>query len=238
MQALTITAPISRPQTTRAEKSLRRLLTPRPVFSVCEPFSTGRTEAESFIASEFKRAYGARVTLFMPRLLAMRCGGRIRGVAGMRAAPGSALLTEQYLDCPAEEALYRLTGRSVPRGDIVEIGNLAATRNGASQLIFVIMASAASQAGFRYALFTATDRVARMVTKMKLDVLPLGSATPDRLGADAAAWGNYYATSPTVIAVDVQRAAERLGSSLVPGAVMQVFAATSAELARTLRARQ
>src|SRR5512134_2381976 len=65
-----------------------------------------RAQFEAFIAARFGRAYGARVTHFLPHLLGVRDGlGRWQAAAGYAAAAGGRLFLEQYLERPVEQAL-------------------------------------------------------------------------------------------------------------------------------------
>ncbi|MDH4172762.1 MAG: thermostable hemolysin, partial [Betaproteobacteria bacterium] len=90
-----------------------------------------RRAFEAFIAERFCRAYGARLTHFLPHLLGVMDGlARWQAAAGYAAAGAQALFLEQYLDRPIEQALGAAVGRPLARGSIVEVGNLAAVSAG------------------------------------------------------------------------------------------------------------
>jgi len=78
------------------------------------PQSEGRAQAEVFIQRLFAHAYGARVTHFMPRLMALLDGaGRVASALGLRPAGQERLFLEANLDRPVEQVLGRAIERPV-----------------------------------------------------------------------------------------------------------------------------
>jgi tetratricopeptide (TPR) repeat protein len=68
--------------------------------------ATQRAALEGFIAARFQRAYGARLTHFLPHLLGLRDGaGEWQAAVGYADAAAGPLFLEQYLDAPVEELL-------------------------------------------------------------------------------------------------------------------------------------
>lgn len=116
-----------------------------------------RRAFEQFIAERFSRAYGARLTHFLPHLLGVMDGlARWQAAAGYAAAGAQALFLEQYLDRPIELALGAAVGRPIARGSIVEVGNLAAISAGMARALIPQLARHLHRMGYRWVAFTAT----------------------------------------------------------------------------------
>lgn len=160
-----------------------------------------RPEFEEFIAARFARAYGARVTHFLPYLLGARDGlGRWQAAAGYGAAAGARLYLEQYLEEPVEAALAGALGRPVARGEVVEVGNLAAVSAGAARRLIPQLARHLHLLGYRWVAFTATRALRNAFLRLGLRPLPTAPADPARLADGGASWGAYYAQDPVVMA--------------------------------------
>jgi len=176
----------------------------RPAPTRLEPMHhthPSRPEFEDFIAARFARAYGARVTHFLPHLLGVRDGlGRWQAAAGYGAAEGAQLFLEQYLDAPVERALAGALGRPVVRGEIVEVGNLAAVSAGAARRLIPQLARHLHRLGYRWVAFTATRALRNSFLRLGLRPLAIAPADPARLADGGASWGAYYAQDPVVMA--------------------------------------
>ena len=177
------------------------------------PASGRRDETEDFIRSVFLRHYGASVPSFAPNLLLLEAAGRKLAAAGWRGAGDEALFLESYLDEPVEAHLKRLTGMSLSRERIVEVGHLASDRPGGSVQLIVALARRLSQSGYDWVVFTATSELVRIFTRLGLPLLALAQADPARLGAQARDWGSYYDTRPVVVAGRIRIALDRIGAS-------------------------
>jgi hypothetical protein len=167
---------------------------------VVERWDARRSEAEDFVRDVYARQYGAEIVTFAPRLL-LREGedGEILCVAGLRL-PGNGFFSEVYLDEPVETALARVTGRAVRRGDVYEVTTLA-SRSPRDMAPFIDdIIGFGAEHGLSWAFFTLTQRLGLLVRRRGLTLLPLAEARADRV-ADAATWGSYYATAPTVYGV-------------------------------------
>jgi len=172
--------------------------------------SEDRLAIEQSIMQKFERTYGAHLTHFLPNLLKLGAADELGAVAGIRAATNKTLFLEQYLDRPAEQAVARAFKTPVDRDSIVEIGNLAANVPGYAYTLFAALATILARAGFRWVVCTATPQVASMFSRMRLSAQPICRADPSLLEADAADWGDYYASGPRVMAGDVQLAARQV----------------------------
>jgi hypothetical protein len=159
-----------------------------------------RAALEGFIAGRFERAYGAKVTHFLPHLLGLRDGaGEWQAAVGYAGAAAGPLFLEQYLDAPVERVLSQALERPVARERVVEIGNFAAARAGVARRVIPALAARLRELGFELAVFTATRELRNAFLRLKLWPLVLAHADPARLSAGAAAWGTYYAHRPAVM---------------------------------------
>jgi len=218
-----------------AKKALHRLLRLKPSFALHRSYSPRRPALEAYIQRQFKQSYDAQVTEFLPTLSSMHCQGRISAVAGIRTAHRHDLFVERYLDERIERILGRLSSTRVARKDVVEIGNLSATHRGATLLFFTLQVTMLHEAGFKWAVFAATDQVTRIAGRLDFVTLELGPADPARLGDEAAHWGSYYDNRPAVHAVDIAATVAGLRRSPLPAAVIAFFSDTISELAQSKR---
>lgn len=168
----------------------------------------GRGDVRRLITDVYARRYGARLTGFMPQLVSLRAKGMICAAAGYRSARET-LFVERYLPRPIEQMLAAATGRRIRRREIVEVGQFVSARPGQGRLLMVALGHHLAEAGFDWAVLTATAELRSLLRRMGLTPLQLIDADPARLGADAAAWGSYYAHAPKVLAGDLASAITR-----------------------------
>jgi len=160
-----------------------------------------RRAFEQFIAERFSRAYGARLTHFLPHLLGVMDGlARWQAAAGYAAAGAQALFLEQYLDRPIELALGAAVGRPIARGSIVEVGNLAAISAGMARALIPQLARHLHRMGYRWVAFTATRALRNSFHRLGLKPLPIAAADRARLADRGLSWGSYYDQDPVVMA--------------------------------------
>lgn len=159
------------------------------------PASPGREEVERFIAEVYRDRFGADVRAFAPVLVCRRSpDGVLWAAAGYRPADAGALFLERYLDMPVDQALA--TGR----GEIVEVGHLAASRAGEGRRLILQLGRLLARSGFHWAVSTMTEELRHLFQRLGVAQRTLGVADPARLGADAARWGGYYEHHPVVLA--------------------------------------
>ena len=171
-----------------------------------------RAEAERFIRQVFNERYGADVKSFAPNLMLIEEGERIVASAGWRGADGEPLFLERYLDAPIERIIGQRAGIRLDRRRIVEVGNLASDRAGGSLDVILHMARHLHRAGFEWVVFTATQQLICIFTKLGLPLLALSVADAARLGEAANDWGSYYETQPVVVTGPIRLAIERMRS--------------------------
>jgi len=165
-----------------------------------------RQAVEQFIARRFLSAHGARISCFMPRLLALfDDAGKILAAVGIRAADDEVLFLEYYLDRPIERAIADKAGlRGISgtgaRRRIAEIGNLASIDRRASRQLFKLLTQQLHADNFEWAVFTGCSSLQRMFSTLGIETICLGRALQSRLPQDQQTWGSYYEDSPRVVA--------------------------------------
>ncbi len=234
------------------------LVEPQPPviqFDLHSPGSMERVALETYIASQYKRAYRARISSFMPSLLSMNRAERFEAAVGVRPAQDDSLFLETYLDKPVEQEIGTLAKRPVDRRKVIEVGNLVATAKGGSQLLFVLMTAVLDAAGFQWFVFTATPQVEKLIKRLHFCPYPLAYADAWRLdhsGLDAKGfncksqeaenlnssaddWGSYYDSRPKVMAGDIAHAMAILRGRSRLARVVEQYQDEIARLAVSLR---
>lgn len=174
---------------------------PLPALERHDKSSCSRAELEGFVRDEFFTHFNARVTQFMPELLALRgVGGELRAVVGCRPAARERLFLETYTGEAIERVLARHTGFAVARERIVEIGSLACRSASGAIAIVQALVPHLMAAGFSWVVFTGATTVMNVFQHLGLKPSPLCPADPLLLGEARHAWGTYYDHSPYVMA--------------------------------------
>ncbi|MFA7291509.1 MAG: thermostable hemolysin [Rhodocyclaceae bacterium] len=173
--------------------------------------SPRRDETEAFIRSVFEKHYGADVSAFAPNLLLLEQHDRIIAATGWRAASDESLFLERYLDLPIEQAMAQLADQPVARERIVEVGNLAAEKPGSSLHVILALARHLDRLGYEWVVFTATQELIGIFSRLGLPLLALAPADPARIGDEASHWGTYYDTGPIIVAGRIRLGLERAG---------------------------
>jgi hypothetical protein len=189
----------------------RNVFEPRPItVTHTVAGSPRRAEAEAYIRTVFARRYNAQACALAPHLAMLEQEQRIIAAAGWRGAGAETLFLERYLDTPIEVAMAQRAGQSVVRERIVEVGNLAADKPGGSIHVIRTLGRHLHHLGFEWVVFTATQELIGILTKLGLSMLALAQADPARLGDEASAWGTYYDTQPIVVAGRIQPGLDRM----------------------------
>ncbi|WP_296230341.1 thermostable hemolysin [uncultured Pseudomonas sp.] len=179
---------------------------------LASPGSARRVALEQFVCQRFELQHGARIRHFMPCLFGLENqAGQLLGAVGVRSGNSGPLFLERYLDEPIQSAIGARLGNSVPgRGELVEVGNLAADSPGAARLLIVALTDLLVALGFRWVTFTGTPTLLNSFQRLGLTPIALGEADPARMGDELADWGSYYDNRPLVMAGDIHGGHQRL----------------------------
>lgn len=184
-------------------------------FEIMTPDNPKRSAVEAMVRDVFSAEYDARIDAFPNRMIAVLDeDGRPLCAAGLRDA-ATGFFSEQYLDVPMERAIAAVTGKPVMRGSILELGSVAADRPGALLILLRGFANLGLDDGYRWGVFTATERLCRMAGRLGIVLHDLGPALRHRI-ADPANWGRYYDSHPRVCAVEGMPAEAQLEVSRMP----------------------
>ncbi|MCP4980912.1 MAG: thermostable hemolysin [Gammaproteobacteria bacterium] len=168
-----------------------------------------RRQVEQFIAKRYFEVHAARISAFMPVLIALFDeDGEVLAAVGIRNAATGALFLEHYLDESIEQAITSNAGPALTflsRDGIVEIGNLASIDRLASRELFKVLSGLLHAENFEWAVFTGCSSLHRMFTTLGIETICLGRALQSRLPVDQQTWGGYYEDNPRVVAGKVSR---------------------------------
>jgi len=209
-----------------------------PEFQLYTSDSDGRGQVEAYIANQFQAVYDAKISSFMPFLITMNCLNEVSATAGMRPAGCAPLFLEQYLAQPVEQSIATLSGSPVQRKNVVEIGNLAATRRGSSQLLFLILTGLLHHTQFEWIVFTGNNQVARSLQRLGVELHNLGDADPEQLTVNSKSdWGSYYQGNPHVFSANIPQGKLAMDNSKLFGAVFKAYQSTINSLALSVNSR-
>jgi Thermostable hemolysin len=153
--------------------------------------------SRSLIQRRYQEVFGAAPTpsfaTYMTAGHDRHCGAAL----GYRRADVTPLFLEHYLETSIETLVSEALGRDVARGEIVEIGNLAAEN---AMAMIALWGAAANDLGgsSEVAVATLTAPLRGMFARIGVPIIELAPALPERLGADAVEWGAYYSRDPRV----------------------------------------
>lgn len=183
-------------------------------WQVHGPGSPGRAGVEAFVQTVYARRHGARVRQFAPTLVSLDDTDGPVAAAGYRLATQGPLFLERYLDAPAEALIGARTGQTPARGALVEVGHLAASREGAGRRLIHRLGPHLAALGCTWVVGTLTEELRALFVRLGVTPLALAAADPARLGdaRDVADWGRYYEHRPMVLAGHLPRALQRLGA--------------------------
>ena len=157
-----------------------------------------RATTETFIRGVYRETYGAQIDQFAPLLVASLDDTNVQCAAGLRFEEDG-FFSERYLDQPVDRILTGLGGVPIWRDEIFEVTSLASQSPSDVPRFFRQIAAFGKAGGFQWAFFTATERVQRLLTRMKLPMNTLSAADPARVERPEQ-WGSYYSARPVVLA--------------------------------------
>ncbi|WEK58389.1 MAG: thermostable hemolysin [Candidatus Brevundimonas phytovorans] len=184
----------------------RRTLSAR-ITRFDDPSRDERRRVERFIEAAYAEAYGSRILTHYPTLMSVQDEtGALYAAVGFRCAAEDSLFLEHYLEAPVETVLGQAIGAAVPRAEVVEIGSLASSGQGATVFLFAALARHLQHEGRTFAVAVATSELRRIFHKAGLGTLQIARADPDRLADGGGSWGAYYQTDPIVLAGSIKAA--------------------------------
>jgi len=169
-----------------------------------------RKEIEAYISQRYFLAFDAHLDAFMPTFMALLEGEKIRSLCGFRVASEEQLFLEQYLDLNADTLLSHVYDTEVNRSELIEFGQLASFSKGFSALHFLLMTQYLVESGYHWCIFTATDPLSAMMSRLGLETVTLAEADPSRIPNATSIWGNYYQHQPRIIAGNLRQGREHL----------------------------
>lgn len=184
-------------------------------FEIVHPGSALRPAVEAMVRNVFYTEYDARIAAFPEHMIVvLDADGVPRCAAALRDAQ-TGFFSEQYLDRPLEQAIGAARGCVVPRSAVLELGSVAASRPGALLMLLRGFAHVGLEAGYRWGVFTATDRLRRLAQRFSIEIADLGPASASRI-SNPQDWGRYYEHDPRVCAVEGLPAEKRLDVARLP----------------------
>ncbi|MBD0785949.1 thermostable hemolysin [Vibrio sp. Y2-5] len=179
-------------------------------LEIIDRFHPQRSDIEHYIAQRYSLAFDAHLNSFMPTFMALMEGEEIRSLCGFRVASDEPLFLEQYLDEPADKLLNHVfhqplsventANNRIERSNLIEFGQLASFSKGFSTLHFLLMTKKLVESGYEWCIFTATDPLYAMMSRLGLESTVLAEADPSRIPDATYTWGNYYQHQPRIVA--------------------------------------
>ena len=206
-----------------------------PVVEACPETHPRRERLEQYISSVFQAAWDARVLGFLPLLCSLQQRGDFSAALGLRSANHGPLFCEQYLARPALEEVDALHGGRCLPGNLMELGNLAASHPGQGALLYLLVTAAIHDAGIRYLIFAANRAVRLSIRRSGFTPLAIGPARPECLGAAAASWGRYYEGDPRVMVGDMALTRQQVLAQPALAKTLRNYRASIAALASSIR---
>ncbi len=159
-----------------------------------------RPAVSRLIRATYYLIYGARIAALPKTLIALvhDDSGKVLAAAGLRDA-SEPFFSEHYLDLPIENLLSRVSRKPLDRKSIVEVSCLASRAPAISAHFMRELVLYGERLGYDWAFFTATNRLEKLLRRMRLPLLTLGEASINRV-PNPEAWGSYYETNPRVLA--------------------------------------
>jgi hypothetical protein len=157
-----------------------------------------RAAACDLIKESYALHYNAKIENFPATLIAaVDDENEIYSVAGLRGHR-EPFFSELYLDEPIEDLISQIAGRPVERSSIVEVSCLAGQTASLSSHFIRKLILQGGAMGYDWAFFTATSRLAKLFSRMRLPLVDFGPAHSTRV-PNPEIWGSYYRTDPHVL---------------------------------------
>jgi Thermostable hemolysin len=158
-----------------------------------------RPAATRLIRAAYLLNYNAIVTNIPATVIALADNNdRIHAAAGLRES-SEQYFSEYYLDAPVESVIGGIVRKRVDRDKIVEVSCLASRTPAISVHFMTELVLYGEELGFEWAFFTSTSRLEKLLRRMRLPLISLGTASASRVPSPEQ-WGTYYETHPRVLA--------------------------------------
>ena len=213
-----------------------RLLLPYTAVEMDDEFSTRRNEIEHFIVRCYQQRYHAKLDSFLPYFLSAYYEDKLSATLGFQLARTTRqLFLEQYFNRPVEQVLSDLQKHAIYRNEIVEVGNLSSARHGDSQVLFILITAILAQAGYQWVVFTATNEVMKLLSRLSIETTPICYADKKQLADHGKTWGSYYDGAPRVVCGHLPEAYSLLTKHHVIGFLLQNYENSIEQFANTIR---
>jgi hypothetical protein len=158
-----------------------------------------RPAATRLIRAIYALNYSARITNFPKTIIGLiDRRGKVHAAAGLRDA-SEPFFSEHYLESPVETVIGSVTKARVGRETIAEVSSLASRTPAISVRFMTGLVLYGEELGYDWAFFTATSRLEKLLRRMRLPLITLGTASASRV-PNPEIWGSYYETDPRVLA--------------------------------------
>lgn len=168
-------------------------------FSIVEHDSAERTALEARIRSGFGTHFDACIEGFMPRFAHYRHTSGATGVIGIRRAADEPLFLEHYLSTPVETVIADVTGTTIARDRIAEVGQFVVDDRDIVPSFFRDLVPFLIENDFDWVCFTGTDRIRALLARIGFHGLALARADEAQVQNCGDRWGRYYDFDPVVI---------------------------------------
>lgn len=177
--------------------------------------------AYRLIRAVYALSYGACVTSIPKTVIALVDNqDKVHAAAGFRDS-SERYFSEYYLDAPVDAVIGRVTRKRVDRDKIVEVSSLASRTPAISVRFMRELVLYGEALGYDWAFFTATSRLEKLLRRMRLPLISLGTASASRVPAPEI-WGSYYETDPRVLAFGREQLTPFLMKTAARAAVHEV----------------
>lgn len=179
-------------------------------LDVVHPMHPDWKKVVAYVSERYQEAFFADLKQFMPAYFTLIDNASIVSACGFRIASEEPLFLEQYLDGDAELLVSRAFECDVKRSNLVEFGHLASFAKGMSSLHFYMIAEMLVEEGFEWCIFTATDPLHAMMSRLGLEPQIIAHADQEKVPDATSTWGSYYDHQPRVLAGNLVKGLERL----------------------------
>lgn len=172
--------------------------------------------SRALVQRRYRAVHGAEPAADYPAYLTIGSPEEPQAVLGFRVADTEQLFLERYLGEPIEVVLRRMLGRPVPRGRVVELGDHASHRPGATLALWR-EAAATLQGRADVAVAVLTRPLRAMFARLGVELTTLAPAHREAMGDAGARWGRYYDADPLLCAGDIAACRAALDRALSRG---------------------